>query len=120
MSKSLDRKCSVLYADDEASLREQFLMFVEDTRWVPTVVRDGAEALNSFTAGSFDVVLTDFNMPRMNGGRLAAAVKTLDARQPVIILTGSPILEGEMAAANLVLAKPISRDALLTALNSFV
>ena len=93
------------------------------TRWNPTLAVDGLDALALYEAGSFDLVLTDLNMPKMDGGRLARAVKRINPQQPVAILTGVAIAGSGatgLEAADVVLKKPISKKALLSALDLLV
>ena len=48
---------------------------------------NGAEALALFKPGRFDLVITDFQMPRMNGNELAAKIKLAWPPQPVLMIT---------------------------------
>jgi CheY-like chemotaxis protein len=70
----------------------------------------GRQALERFSGGSFDLVLTDLGMPEMSGWELAAAIKQQDPAMPVAMITGwgaefSPEQLHERGV-DLVLAKP--------------
>ena len=54
---------------------------------------DGIEALELLKAGQFDVVLTDYQMPKMNGIELIKAVKEIDPTLEIIVLTGHSSME---------------------------
>jgi DNA-binding response OmpR family regulator len=76
--------------------------------------------LAMFQAGAFDVVVTDFAMPEVNGAELALAIKRERPDVPIIMLTGLGAL---IAAPNpappgvdLVLGKPIGAMALRNAM----
>jgi CheY-like chemotaxis protein len=47
----------------------------------------GHQALAIFQPGKYDLVIVDFFMPAMTGDRLAAQIKILDPRQPVVMAT---------------------------------
>lgn len=49
---------------------------------------NGEEGLKLFQAGKFDVVVTDYRMPGMNGGELIQRIRTLDPLARIILLSG--------------------------------
>jgi YesN/AraC family two-component response regulator len=53
-----------------------------------TVAEGGDEALRLMQAGAFDLVLTDLNMPSMDGTALLRAIKSVNPELPVVIITG--------------------------------
>jgi len=76
----------VLVVDDEAAIRK----VVHDAlakagHHVETAV-DGEEAQELFAAGEFDLVITDLNMPRMNGLELVRRIRT-ESPVPILVLT---------------------------------
>ena len=78
-------------------------------------------ALEAFTADpqSFDVVITDFDMPGMNGIELGARIRKFAPAQKLVLATGSNIFTEAEALYNgfrTVLAKPFSLAALEGAL----
>lgn len=83
---------------------------------------DGREALEKAEGGSFDLVITDINMPRMNGIELVTALRKLKEFRftPIIVLTteSSPEmkLKGKSAGATGWLVKPFDPELLLRAI----
>ncbi len=81
-----------------------------------TLCRSGAEALAALAGnGDFDVLLTDHEMPGMDGLALARAVRAAGHRLPVVLLSSNPAgaREGEGAAAlAAILQKPLLRSEL--------
>jgi signal transduction histidine kinase/CheY-like chemotaxis protein len=77
-----------------------------------TLCRSGADALKALQDGSFDVVLTDFEMPEMNGLDLACAMRAAGHSLPIMLLTSNPASardgEGYQHLAS-ILQKPILR-----------
>jgi CheY-like chemotaxis protein len=65
-------KKRILLVDDEPSVRGAFRMMLEIDDHTVTEASNGAEALELFTKGQFDLVTTDFDMPVMKGNVLAS------------------------------------------------
>jgi two-component system sensor histidine kinase/response regulator len=80
----------VLVAEDN---RLNCLLIEEQLRvlgWAPAIVTSGREALQRWRSGSFAAVLTDLNMPDMDGYALAAAIRAEErtgTRIPIVALT---------------------------------
>ena len=49
--------------------------------------QNGAEALELFSKGKFDLVITDFEMPVMKGNELAVRIKQIAPEQPILMIT---------------------------------
>lgn len=85
----------VLVAEDnpinQVTMRDQ----LEQLGCELTVAPDGAEALAQWHIAPFDVVLTDVNMPRMNGYELAGALRALGVTVPIIGVTANALKEEE-------------------------
>ncbi|MCY1490906.1 Sensor histidine kinase RcsC [compost metagenome] len=102
----------VLVAEDnpinQLLLKEQ----LEELGCTATIAANGQEALQHWAPGAFDVLLTDVNMPQMNGYELVRALRQRDARIPVIGVTANAMREeGERCMAvgmNAWLVKPMS------------
>lgn len=110
----------VLVAEDnpinQATLRDQ----LELLGCTVTITGDGAEALQRWAAASYDVVLTDVNMPRMNGYELTAALRKTGTDVPIIGVTANAMREEEnhcrQAGMNAWIVKPINLDTLYQSL----
>ena len=79
----------VLIVDDSASIRQMVEMTLKESGYDVTVAKDGLEALNLCKTRSFDFVLTDQNMPNMDGLTFIKSARTLAARArtPIVMLT---------------------------------
>jgi CheY-like chemotaxis protein/GGDEF domain-containing protein len=77
--------CSVLYVEDDTLIREATASFLG--RFFPDVVlaKDGIEGINLYKSRAFDVVITDINMPHMNGIEMIQAIKEINYEQPIIV-----------------------------------
>jgi two-component system, cell cycle response regulator CpdR len=79
----------ILLVEDEEPLRACLRMLLEMEGHQVTEASNGAEALNLFTSGLFDLVITDFEMPVMKGNRLAVGIKQLAPSLPILMITAS-------------------------------
>ncbi|MBV4472440.1 ATP-binding protein [Pseudomonas siliginis] len=110
----------ILVAEDNAInqliLRDQ----LQELGCTVALASDGEEALSLWQDDSFDAVLTDVNMPRLNGYELAKALRNLGCATPIIGATANA-LRGEealclAAGMNHCLIKPFTLRALSTVL----
>ncbi|HRZ89944.1 MAG TPA: response regulator, partial [Spirochaetia bacterium] len=85
---------SVLLAEDHAVNQELFTLLLERLGCRVTVASDGVEAVERGTGTSFDVVLMDIFMPRMNGYEAAQTLRAQGYRGPIVAVTASA-LKGE-------------------------
>jgi chemotaxis protein histidine kinase CheA/ActR/RegA family two-component response regulator len=83
------RRSRVLIVDDSLSVRRAVAMLLEDQGYEVALARDGLEAAKAMEAVRPDVLLTDLEMPNMNGLELTAHVRSRpDLRDlPVIMIT---------------------------------
>lgn len=83
--------------------------------WV-VAAEDGEDALQRWLPGAFDLVITDINMPRLDGYGLARALRERDRQTPIIGVTANALREeGEQCLAagmDTWVVKPLSLDAL--------
>ncbi len=79
----------VLYVEDDESARNSMMLVLEDI--FPNIVTaiDGQDGLNKFKERTFDLVLTDINMPHMNGVEMISHIREISKEIPVIILSAS-------------------------------
>lgn len=77
----------VLVVDDQPDICHVLRHYLERDAHKVETAANGREALEKFSGGEFDVVITDRAMPKMNGVQLASAIKGLHPGEPVILLT---------------------------------
>ena len=83
------RKARVLLVDDSLSVRKFVGAMLEKAAFEVTTANDGADALARLAESDFDIVVTDLEMPRLNGYELLEDVRRRPATRalPVVILT---------------------------------
>lgn len=79
----------ILVAEDNKVIQDLVSRFLKQVGFVVVTAENGIEALAVFEESYFDLVLTDYKMPIMDGFCLAGHVKERSPRTPVILLTGS-------------------------------
>jgi EAL domain-containing protein (putative c-di-GMP-specific phosphodiesterase class I) len=103
--------------DDEAVLRAHSLILTKAGFEVETAV-DGSAAAKAVEGTSFDVILSDIDMPGLDGIQLLERVRTRDLDVPVVLITGGPSVQTAMRAMELgalrYLVKPVDTHALAT------
>lgn len=108
----------VLIVDDDPAMRRVCARVLEGEGWTVVVVELGkdAEAAVCDRAQDFDCVVSDVNMPGMDGFAVVAAVRRHDPDLPVLLMTGDPSLDGAVKAldsgAVSYLTKPFSHETL--------
>ena len=75
----------VLFVDDESTIITLYKMYLSDFK--STYASSGPEALNCMQQESFDVVVTDYNMPQMTGYDLAVQIKKLSPATKIILMS---------------------------------
>lgn len=83
--KSLASDIHVLYVEDETELRNTTAKYFRKIFFHVDVAEDGQDGLKNFQENKYDIVITDINMPYMNGIEMIAEIKTLDSEQEIII-----------------------------------
>ena len=114
---------SVLVAEDNPINREILKEQLQALGVQVTLAEDGVQALLRWDEASFDLVITDVNMPRLDGYQLARRLRELDPQVPIIGVTANALREeGEQcleAGMNVWLVKPLSLTTLRQTLSAY-
>lgn len=80
----------IMIVDDEESIRMAVSESLEDYGYKVSAFSDGMQALDAFKQDpdTFDLVLTDMTMPKMNGDKLAMEIMNIRKDIPIILSTG--------------------------------
>jgi PAS domain S-box-containing protein len=113
----------VLLLDDEPSLTTMFRHMLRRLNYQATVTNTAAEAIQWVreNPGQFDLVVTDYTMPEMNGLEVCRQLRSVRADLPVILASGyvASLTEELLndAGVNQLLEKPVSLPTLANALS---
>lgn len=111
---------SILAVDDSASMREMVAFTLKGAGYDVVEAKDGNEALDIAKGRKTDLVLTDVNMPGMDGITLIKALRALPDYKftPILMLTteagDGKRQEGKSAGATGWIVKPFDPDQLLS------
>lgn len=81
-------KGTLLIVEDHEDSREVMRDYLEEFGFTVDSAADGAEGLEKARARSFDLIITDVNMPRVGGLELLQAIQREDVRSDVLVLSG--------------------------------
>jgi two-component system chemotaxis response regulator CheY len=101
----------ILVADDDQNARALISKTLEDAGHSVTGAADGAAALKLAEGEEFDLVITDINMPEMNGVELTRLLGLRDNAPKVIAISGEDVVGmqvTEMMGAAATLTKPFT------------
>ncbi len=104
----------ILIVDDSNAHLQLLETWLSESGFTVVAVNDGYEAIDRFNRESFDLVLTDICMPRLNGNILAQYIHIIRKEVPVVAITASPFLADP--DFDLVLSKPCELEGLVTSL----
>ncbi len=117
MKLKIIRGKRILVVDDEPNVRTSLRLMLEIDNHLVTEASHGAEALDLFANGRFDLVTTDFQMPGMKGNELAVRIKQLAPHQAILMITAHEEQPSRAVnAVNAVLEKPFTLDSLRQAI----
>jgi DNA-binding NtrC family response regulator len=101
MEKSHQGGLRILFADDEAHLRDLMQMELPRLGHEVTVCPDGGSALRALEKGSYDAALLDLKMPGMTGIEVLGKIRQLNPETQVVILTGHATVDTAVQALRL-------------------
>ena len=84
---ALTQKLKILVVEDNQDSREQFVDMLQNLCENITTAVDGEDGLQKFKENSFDLVISDINMPKMNGIEMVSAIRENDSKTSVIVVS---------------------------------
>ncbi len=91
----------ILIVDDEAGMREFLRIFLEREGFQVESAQDGQEALRAAKKTSFDLIISDLKMPRMDGVSLLQGLCKFQPEVPVILMTAYASADSAIEAMKL-------------------
>lgn len=108
----------LLVVDDDRPTRELLAEIFTRSGYYVRTSGDGADALQQFYRENPDLLITDLNIPLLNGYELCQRVRMI-SKIPIFVLTGSDLGDGSVirtavaAGANAILSKPFNLEEIL-------
>ncbi|HEX9402721.1 MAG TPA: response regulator [Anaeromyxobacter sp.] len=116
-----------LVVDDSGAMRKQLVYALRRIVGMTAVeATDGADAWRKLSSAAFDIVLTDINMPLLDGLKLVALVRASGAHQrvPVVVITTEGADADRKRAmslgASVYLVKPVQATQVVEAVRSLL
>jgi two-component system, chemotaxis family, chemotaxis protein CheY len=110
---------TIMTVDDSASLRQMVKFVLRDGGYEVVEAMDGVDALSKLRGQEMHLVLSDVNMPNMDGLELTRQLRAMPQYKfvPIILLTTESAVEkkqqGKAAGATAWIVKPFTPDQLL-------
>jgi two-component system OmpR family response regulator len=110
-------KANILVVDDEAGVRDMLADALRMQGYAAATAADGHAALRDIYEGDFDLIVSDVNMPKVNGFELLERLRAAGNETPVILLTArgdrADVAVGFRAGADDYVTKPFGLEELL-------
>jgi len=90
-SATTNKRNKVLIVDDEPDVTFSLKIGLEDNGFIVEWFNDPVSALSNFRAGSYDLVLLDVKMPRINGFELYEKIKQIDSEVKACFITANEV-----------------------------
>jgi len=116
----------ILVVDDSASMRQMVKFSLESAGHKIIEAPDGKSGLNTAKLSDFDLILTDVNMPIMNGFELTIELRKQPKFKftPILMLTtesdGNKKMEGKAAGVTGWIVKPFQPEKLIAVVNKLI
>ena len=112
---------TLLYVEDESSIREELSYFLEKRVKTLYVAKNGLEGLELYEEFKPDLIISDISMPKLDGIQMSQKIKDIDENARIIILTAFNDSDFLASAINInidrYLIKPINLKSLNDAIN---
>lgn len=103
------RKKRILIVDDEESIRLLLTTTLKTFDYDVDTVKSGLEAVKRIDEKVYDLIITDYRMPEMDGLELTKKIKSSHPAIPVLIITGSgPVEDFLSSGAAACITKPFN------------
>lgn len=83
---------TILLIDDEKNVVESISMVLEESGFTVISTTDSKKAVDLFLTSDIDLIITDYDMPGIDGFELAARIREIDESIPILFCTGHPNL----------------------------
>ncbi|MCJ7582112.1 MAG: Flp pilus assembly complex ATPase component TadA [Candidatus Aminicenantes bacterium] len=108
---------NILVVDDDEDMQNLISLLLRKEKYHVTIADDGLDALTKIGKSSFDLILSDINMPNLDGIKLLEILTQKGIKTPVIYITSRTTQEDEIKGLSLgatdYIKKPISKEILL-------
>jgi CheY-like chemotaxis protein len=105
----MEKKKKILIADDEKVVRVLLSEALKPHGYKIDVAEDGVKAIKCIDRNTYDLVITDYKMPKMDGLELTQQIRSKYPSIPILIVTGNgPVHELLESGATACITKPFN------------
>ena len=114
----------ILIAEDEINIAKGLKYILEKNKYTVDLSYDGGDALDNIGANSYDVIILDIMMPKVNGLEVLKEIRNKGNTTPVLILSAKSEVEDRVNGLDLgaddYLPKPFNSDELLARIRALL
>lgn len=118
---AITKTLKLLYIEDDEIASSTTIELLENFFVDITVAYDGQDGLEKFNTGDFDIILSDINMPKLNGIEMLKEIRALDKEIPVLFLSAyneiSYLMDGIKLGVDGYIIKPLELSQFIIALS---
>lgn len=120
----MKREVKILLVEDDVNLGFVIRDNLEQNGFLVDLCKDGVEAFEHFSNGTYHICIFDIMMPKMDGFELATRVRSENQQIPILFLTAKTLkedrLRGFLVGADDYITKPFSIEELICRINVFL
>ncbi|MDA7816711.1 response regulator [Sulfurimonas sp.] len=118
--KKYSENLNVLYVEDDQDLNNSVAIYLNKFFNHVEVAFDGKDGLKKYNSSSFDIVLSDINMPIMNGIEMITAIKNINSEQNIIVISAHTEAEYLLETIHLGISEYILKPIIYEQVNSIL
>jgi two-component system response regulator SaeR len=119
MARANEAKWRILVVDNEPLVTESIRWILVHDGHVVEVTSNAEQVTSLFQKGKFDLIIADYQMPKLKGDELAARIHALDPEQRFLLITAHTeellAKNAPLKGVDMVLGKPFDVEALRSA-----
>ncbi len=120
---SVSKGVSLLYVEDDRILQQETAQLLKNFFEKIDLAQNGEEGLELFELGKYEIIITDINMPKVNGVEMVKAIRRKDRHQMIIVISAHDephyLIDLINAGVQHFLSKPIDLTRLISVLYEF-
>ncbi|MGD9809365.1 MAG: response regulator [Deferribacterales bacterium] len=111
---NLGKNIRVLVVEDDRLTRKILESFFDAFDMIVEMAEDGLQGLEKFEQGEFDIIISDYNMPKMNGLEMLRRIREASPSAKIVLMTiyteSSVLIEAINLGVNRFIEKPLYKD----------
>ena len=120
---SVSKGVSLLYVEDDRILQQETAQLLKNFFEKIDLAQNGEEGLELFELGKYEIIITDINMPKVNGVEMVKAIRRKDRHQMIIVISAHDephyLIDLINVGVQHFLSKPIDLTRLISVLYEF-